>query len=71
MLTEFLRCQKAREISHPYYISIASSVQAEKASKNTLEPPAQREKIGTEKLEAQADAVVEEVDFFVWTCRFQ
>ena len=36
-----------------------------------LELPAKRNKIGTGESKALADGVVEEVFFFVWTCRFQ
>ena len=65
IFTTFSWCQKARQIRSPYYISIASSVQTEKASKIRLplEPPAKRKKIGTGKTKALAEAVVEEVDF--------
>ena len=73
MLTVFSWCQKARQIRHPYYTSIASSVQTERAFKICLplEPPAKRKKkIGTAKSKALADAVGEEEDF-VWTCQFQ
>ena len=57
-------CQKARQIRRPYYTSIASAVQTEKAQKIrlSLEPPAKRKKIGTGKSKALADAVGEEVD---------
>ena len=64
MLRAFSWYQIARQIKCPYYTSIASSVQTEKASKNILpiELPAWRKKIGTGKSKVLADAVVEEVD---------
>ena len=59
--------QKNRQIRYPYYISIASSLQTEKASKIRLqlEIPAQRKKFETGESKTLADVVEEEVDFLV------
>ncbi len=60
-------CQKVRQIRCLYYISIASSVQTEKAKKiyicHTPTSSLKRNNIGTGKSKGLAVAVLEEVDF--------
>ena len=64
---------EARHIRRPYYISIASSVKTEKASKNTFatRTSSQGKEIRAGKSKSLADAGGKEVDFFVCTCLFQ
>ena len=60
MLTEILQCPKESQIRRP-------SVQTVKASKNTFatQTSSQKKKIGTGKSKVLADAVGEEVFFYV------
>ena len=46
---------------------------SEKTAKISLsfKPQAKRKKIELEKSKALADTVVEQSEFFLWTCRFQ
>ena len=68
VLTAFSWCQKGRQIRRTYFISIASSVQQRKPPRTSNQ---KKENWNWKIKKNLADAVVEEVDFFVWICRFQ